>query len=211
MIDPGSGPGLADVSCRPVSRETVEVLERLAALIRDESRRQNLVSASTLDDLWNRHILDCAQLVRFEPAEGSSWLDIGSGAGFPGLVIAALVTGPVVLVEPRRLRAEFLERAVGELGLGSRVSVAASRAEKLTGRFAVITARAVASLDRLLTISTHLSTRKSIWVLPKGQSAQSELVEARRNWHCDATTVPSLTDPASRILLVRNVRPRGGR
>jgi 16S rRNA (guanine527-N7)-methyltransferase len=211
MIDPELGPGLAEVSGRSVSRETVEVLERFVALIRSESQRQNLVSASSLAHLWDRHILDSAQLVRFEPAEGSAWLDIGSGAGFPGLVIAALVTGPVVLVEPRRLRAEFLARAITELCLGSRVSVAASTAEKLTGRFAVITARAVAPLDRLLGISTHLSTRKSIWVLPKGQSAQSELVEARRNWHCEATTVPSLTDPASRILLLRNVRPRGGR
>lgn len=211
MIDPGSGPGLAEVSGRPVSRETIELLERFAALLLEESKRQNLVSASTLDRLWDRHILDSAQLARFEPAEGSSWLDIGSGAGFPGLVIAALVTGPVVLVEPRRLRAEFLERAAGELGLGSRVTVAAAKAEKVTGRFVMITARAVAPLDQLLAISTHLSTRNSIWVLPKGQSAQSELVEAKRNWHCNATTVPSLTDPASRILLLRNVKPRGGR
>lgn len=202
---------LAEVSGRPVSRETFEVLERFAALIRDESQRQNLVSASTLDHLWDRHILDSAQLVRFEPADGSSWLDIGSGAGLPGIVIAALVTGLVVLVEPRRLRAEFLERAAGELGLCSRVSVVAANAEKVTGRFAVITARAVAPLDRLLAISTHLSTRNSIWVLPKGQSAQSELVEAKRNWQCEATTVPSLTDPDSRILLLRNVKPRGGR
>jgi len=211
MIDPESCPGLTEVSGRPVSRETFEVLERFAALVRDESRRQNLVSASTLDQLWDRHVLDSAQLVRFEPAEGCSWLDIGSGAGFPGLVIAALVTGPVVLVEPRRLRAEFLERAIGELGLDGRVSVVAAKAEKVTGRFAVITARAVAPLDRLLRISTHLSTRNSVWVLPKGQSAQSELVEVKRSWHCDAKTVPSLTDPESRILLLRNVKPRGGR
>ena len=211
MIDPDFGPELAEVSGRPVSRETLEVLERFAALIRSESQRQNLVSASTLAHIWDRHILDSAQLVRFEPVEGSSWLDIGSGAGFPGLVIAALVSGPVVLVEPRRLRAEFLERAIAELGLGSRVSVVAAKAEKVEGRFAAITARAVAPLDRLLAISTHLSTRKSVWVLPKGQSAQSELVEAKRSWQCDATTVPSLTDPASRILLLRNVRPRGGR
>jgi len=118
---------------------------------------------------------------------------------------------PVTLIEPRRLRAEFLERAIGELGLDGRVSVVAAKAEKVTGRFAVITARAVAPLDRLLRISTHLSTRNSVWVLPKGQSAQSELVEVKRSWHCDAKTVPSLTDPESRILLLRNVKPRGGR
>lgn len=211
MIDPGLEPALAEISGRPVSRETIEILDRFATLVRTESERQNLISASTSSSLWERHILDSAQLVRFEPRDGASWLDIGSGAGFPGLVIAALVTGPVVLVEPRRLRAEFLERAAADLGLGSRVSVAAARAEKVTGRFDVLTARAVARLDRLLAISTHLSTRNSIWILPKGQRAQSELVEAGRNWHCDATTVPSLTDPESRILLLRNVKARGGR
>jgi 16S rRNA (guanine527-N7)-methyltransferase len=202
---------LAAVSGRDVSRETVDVLERYAALLRGEAQRQNLVSASTLDSLWNRHLLDSAQLVRFEPFHGASWVDIGSGAGLPGLVVAALVTGPILLVEPRRLRAQFLERAVTELGLSSRVAIAAGKAEKVSGHFDVITARAVASLDHLLGISTHLSTRKSLWVLPKGQSAQSELAEARRRWHCDAKSVPSATDPQAEILVLRNVKARGGR
>jgi 16S rRNA (guanine527-N7)-methyltransferase len=115
------------------------------------------------------------------------------------------------LVEPRRLRAEFLERTIADLGLRQRVTVAATKVEKAVGRFDVITARAVADLDKLLRISTHLSTRKSLWVLPKGRSAESELAAARRNWHCDADIVPSRTDPESRILLLRNVRARGGR
>jgi 16S rRNA (guanine527-N7)-methyltransferase len=211
MIDPGSGPGLADVTNRPVPRETFELLERFAELFQEEGGRQSLVSRSTLDDPWERHVLDSAQLVRFEPKPGASWIDIGSGAGLPGIVIALIVEGPVLLVEPRRLRVEFLRRAVAELGLAGRVSVAALKAEKVVGRFDVITARAVASLDRLLQISTHLSTRKSLWVLPKGRSAQSELAAARRNWHCDAESVPSLTDPDSEILLLRNVRAKGGR
>lgn len=202
---------LAEVSGRSVSRETYKRLEVFAELLRNEAQRQNLVSASTIDHLWERHILDSAQLVRFEPAPGVSWVDIGSGAGLPGIVIAALVSGPVLLVEPRRLRAEFLKRAVAELGLVPRVSVAAAKVEKVTGRFEMITARAVAPLDRLLAISTHLSTRKSVWVLPKGRSAQSELAEARRNWHCDADSVPSRTDPESEILVLKNVKARGGR
>lgn len=203
---------LAEVSGRDtVPRETCELIERFAQLVRAEAGRQNLVSSSTLDHLWQRHILDSAQLVRFEPDGGTSWVDIGSGAGLPGIVIAALVTGPVLLVEPRRLRAEFLQRTVAELGLGHRVSVAAAKVEKVTGRFEMITARAVASLDRLLAISTHLSTRKSVWVLPRGRSAQSELAEARRNWHCDAVSVPSRTDPGSEILVLTNVKARGGR
>lgn len=203
---------LAEVSgCDAVPRETYRRLERFAELLRSESERQNLVSASTLGRLWERHILDSAQLVRFEPYPGASWVDIGSGAGLPGIVIALLVKGPVLLVEPRRLRADFLKRVVDELGLAGRVSVAASKAEKASGRFAVITGRAVADLDRLLRISTHLSTGKSLWALPKGRSAQSELAEAGRRWHCDATSVPSLTDPGSEILLLRNVKARGGR
>lgn len=202
---------LAEVTGRPVSRETFERLDRYGELLRDEAQHQNLVSRATLDQLWDRHILDSAQLVRFESSPGSSWVDIGSGAGLPGIVIAALVSGPVVLVEPRRLRVEFLERIVGELGLGGRVSVAASNAQKVGGRFGVITARAVASLDKLLAISTHLSTRNTLWVLPKGRGAQSELAEARRSWHCDATSIPSRTDSESEILLLRNVKARGGR
>jgi 16S rRNA (guanine527-N7)-methyltransferase len=202
---------LAKAAGREVSRETFELLERYAALLREESARQNLVSASTIESLWERHILDSAQLVRFEPFGGASWVDIGSGAGLPGLVVAALAEGPVLLIEPRRLRAEFLERCTAELGLCARVGVAASKVEKANGRFDVVTARAVASVDKLLQLSTHLSTRNSRWVLPKGRSAQSELAEARRHWHCEAETVPSFTDPDSEILVLRNVKPRGGR
>lgn len=194
-----------------VSRETLDRLERYAALLRDEAGRQNLVSTSTVESLWDRHIIDSAQLAGFAPSLDSSWVDVGSGAGLPGIVIAILTTGPVLLVEPRRLRAEFLARAVAELGLEGRVSVAPKMVEKIDGTFDVITARAVADLDRLLRISTHLSTRKSLWVLPKGRSAQSELADAERNWHCDSASVPSVTDPVSRILLLRNVKARGGR
>jgi len=202
---------LAEVSGRPVSRETFGLLQRYCDLLRAEAGRQNLVSRSTLESLWTRHVLDSAQLVRFEPKPGASWADVGSGAGLPGIVIAALVAGPVMLIEPRRLRAQFLERAITELGLAERVSLAAMKAERVAGRFDVITARAVAPLDQLLQLSTHLSTRKSMWVLPKGRTAQSELAEARRNWQCDVRSVPSLTDPESEILLLRDVKRRGGR
>lgn len=202
---------LADVSGRPVSRETFELIQRYEQLVSAEATRQNLVSASTLEYLWERHILDSAQLVRFEPNPGASWIDIGSGAGLPGIVIALLVSGSMLLVEPRRLRADFLDRVVRNLGLENRVSVAQTKVEKVNGRFDVITARAVGSVDKLLRISTHLSTRKAVWALPKGRSAQSELAEARRNWHCEAVSVPSCTDPGSEILVLRDVKARGGR
>ena len=202
---------LAGVLGRDVPRGTTDLLEHYMALLRYETGKQNLISSSTLDSLWERHILDGAQLVKFAPAADLSWVDIGSGAGLPGIVIAILVGGPVTLIEPRRLRAAFLTTTVAELGLDSRVTVAAKKVERVAGAFDVITARAVAELDKLLRISTHLSTRKSLWVLPKGRSAESELAAARRNWHCDAEIVPSRTDPDSRILVLRNVRARGGR
>ena len=199
---------LAEVLGRDVSRETHEALDRYCALLREENSRQNLISASTIQRLWDRHILDSAQLVRFETRPGASWLDIGSGAGLPGIVIAALISGPVTLVEPRRLRANFLDRVVQTLGLEN-ATVRCAKAEKVAGRFEMITARAVAPLGKLLEMSTHLSTRNTCWVLPKGRNAQSELAEARRNWHCDAEIVPSRTDPDSGILVLRDVRRRG--
>jgi 16S rRNA (guanine527-N7)-methyltransferase len=202
---------LAEAAGRDVSRETYQQLQLYSDILGVEARRHNLIAQSTLDSLWDRHILDSAQLVRFEPRAGASWVDIGSGAGLPGIVIATLVTGSMVLVEPRRLRADFLERTIEELGLGQRVSVAASNVQKVSGKFDVITARAVAALDRLLAISTHLSTGKTLWVLPKGRGAKSELAEARRSWQCEAETVPSCTDPKSEILLLRNIKARGGR
>jgi len=194
---------------RDVPRETIEKLERYAALIAEENQHQNLVSRSTLDQLWERHILDSVQLVRFEPHPGASWLDIGSGAGLPGIVIAALVSGPVTLVEPRRLRADFLRRVAEELDLS--VTVHLAKAEALHGRFDSITARAVASADRLLALSAHLAHSDTTWVLPKGKSAKSELVEAQRNWHCEAKVELSVTDPESAILLLSKVRAKGKR
>jgi 16S rRNA (guanine527-N7)-methyltransferase len=197
---------LERVAARPVSRETFEKLEAFAALLREESGRHNLVSASTLVNLWDRHILDSAQLVRFEPHPGASWIDIGSGAGLPGIVIACLVEGPVTLVEPRRLRADFLHRAADSLRL--RVDVRAAKAERVEGRFDVITARAVAKLGQLLELSHHLSTTKTVWALPKGRSAQQELAEARRSWQGDLRVERSVIDADSWIVVGTGIRAR---
>jgi 16S rRNA (guanine527-N7)-methyltransferase len=197
---------LEQVAGRPVSRETVERLERYAGLLREESAQQNLISASTIGQLWERHILDSAQLVRFEPRVGSSWVDVGSGAGLPGIVISCLVAGPVKLVEPRRLRADFLARVVDELGLNARVEQA--KIERMEGVFDVITGRAVAPLPRFLELCDHLSTRKTLWVLPKGRSAQSELAQAQRSWQGVFHVKPSVTDAVSRIIVGTEVGAR---
>jgi 16S rRNA (guanine527-N7)-methyltransferase len=195
---------LEQAAKRPVSRETLEKLEAYVALLREENARQNLVSASTVEHLWDRHILDSAQLVRYEPRPGASWIDIGSGAGLPGIVIACLVEGPVTLVEPRRLRAEFLHNAVESLDLNA--TVLCAKAERVEGTFDVITARAVAPLAKLLKISAHLSTRKTVWALPKGRSAQAELAEARGAWQGSFHLEPSVTDPESFIVVATGVR-----
>ena len=194
---------LAAVSGRGVSRETVEKLERYEQMVRAETAHHNLVANSTLEDFWSRHVLDSAQLLRFA-APGSSWADIGSGAGLPGIVIACVSGDPVKLIEPRRLRADFLQRVVDDLKLNA--TVHRGKAETARGTFDVITARAVASLTRLLDISHHLSTGKTLLLFPKGKSAESELAAARQTWQALFHVERSVVDADSDIILARNVR-----
>lgn len=197
---------LEQVAARPVSRETFHKLEAYVALLKEASAGQNLVSASTLEHVWDRHILDSAQLSRFEPGPSASWVDVGSGAGLPGIVIACLVEGRVTLVEPRRLRAEFLHKVVESLQLNA--SVVDSKVERLEGRFDVITGRAVAPLGIFVEISAHLSTRNTVWALPKGRNAQQELAEARRSWQGDFRLERSVTGEDSWIVVGTGVRAK---
>ena len=197
---------LEQVARRPVSRETFEKLEAYIALLREESARQNLVSAATFEDVWDRHILDSAQLVRFEPRDGASWVDIGSGAGLPGIVIACLVRGAMTLVEPRRLRAEFLHKACESLDLNA--TVLCAKAERVEGKFDAITGRAVAPLAHFLKISAHLSTGNTVWALPKGRRAERELAEARQSWQGEFRCVGSVSEGESFIVVVTGVRAK---
>jgi len=197
---------LTEVSGRAVSRETFERLERFVGLLRDEAEQQNLVSASTLDSLWDRHILDSAQLLRFAPETDASWVDIGSGAGLPGIVLACMHQGPVTLIEPRRLRADFLGRVVEQLSLNA--IVVPTKAERATGGFDILTGRAVARLTKFIDLSAHLSTKNSRWVLPRGRNAQSELAEAKAGWQGVFHVEQSVTDADSWIVIATNVRAR---
>lgn len=199
---------ISEVVGRPVSRETYSKLEQYVALLLNESDRQNLISPTTRDDVWERHIVDGAQLVGL--AGPGSWCDVGSGAGLPGIVVAILVDSPVTLIEPRRLRADFLQRVAFELDL-AHVSVVCAKAERVSGRFDFITARAVASLDKLLGITRHLAHNETNWLLPKGQKAQSELEEARQNWQGKFVLVESVTNPDASIIVASELRPRGKR
>ena len=187
-----------------VPRETSVMLRRFATLLVDENQRQNLVAKSTLEDLWRRHIDDAAQLVAHD-ARSATWLDIGSGAGLPGIVIAILTGNPMVLVEPRRLRADFLQRVVDDLKLDA--TVIQSKVETIRRPSVdIITARAVASVERLFEMALHLSHNGTRWVLPKGKSAHLELEEAKKTWQGDFRLEPSRTDPDAQILIASRVR-----
>jgi 16S rRNA (guanine527-N7)-methyltransferase len=200
---------LAIAAGRDVSRDTFERLTAFTELLIAENARQNLLSPASVPELWNRHILDGAQLLGLAEGRGS-WCDIGSGPGLPGMVIAILGGRPMTLVEPRRLRAEFLEKAIGALGL-AQVEVRQCKAEQIEGKFDFITARAVARLDKLLTITAHLARDGTKWILPKGETVKSELDDARRTWQGSFRLVPSQTHELAAIVVADHVRRRGKR
>jgi len=190
-----------------VPRETLLLLDAFATMLCEENERQNLVSRASLEHLWVRHIADSAQLLSHAPSPTASWLDLGSGAGFPGLILALLHQGPVTLVEERRLRVEFLQRAADLLGVRPRIIHA--RIERVPPEpFDAITARAFAPTERLLALSHPFSTEKTRWVLPKGRSAATELEAARAAWQGEFRLAPSLTDPDASIIIAEGVRPR---
>ncbi len=187
-----------------VSRETLERLDRFVQLLAEENKRQNLVAEASLDSVWTRHIVDSAQLFRLGIGT-DRWLDLGSGAGFPGLVIAVLGAS-VTLVEERRLRGAFLVRAADVLEVSDRVAIVRGRAETYQAPpFATISARAFAPLDRLFGVSVHLAAPQTRWVLPKGRNAKSELEAAQASWQGEFRLEPSVTDPDAMIVVAERV------
>jgi 16S rRNA (guanine527-N7)-methyltransferase len=191
-----------------VSRETQERLETFVAFLKAEAQLQNLISAATLDHIWSRHIVDSAQLLRFAPGEGD-WLDLGSGAGFPGMIVPLLSQYRVVLVESRAKRIDFLKRAIDMLDMADVAVVAGMPLERLeTAPYSVISARAFAPLPRLLELSYRFSTDKTMWLLPKGRNAARELDEARGQWDLDFTVEQSITDDEAGVLIGRALAPR---
>ncbi|MDP5280503.1 16S rRNA (guanine(527)-N(7))-methyltransferase RsmG [Sphingomonas sp. DG1-23] len=192
-----------------VSRETL--LGRYAELLRAEAAHQNLIAASTLDTLWSRHFVDSAQLIPLAAdAPRGAWIDVGSGAGLPGVVAAILLDRRVVLVEPRARRVAFLQAVAAELNLTSRLTVQPSKIESYrpTNRAAVISARAVAQLTQLLESTIHCTDSSTVWVLPKGMNAQLEVEAAQHAWQGMFHVEPSITQPESGIVVARGVRPR---
>ncbi len=194
-----------------VSRETIEQLDAFRQMVIEENSRQNLISAGTIPSFWLRHIVDSAQLLdRLPPQTGDGeWLDLGSGAGFPGMVIALMRASPITFVESRRKRADFLAESVMQFGL-SHVKIVQQRIEVMPTRpFAVITARAFAPLPRLFETASRFSTKKTVWILPKGQSAREELESIRETWHGSFHVKQSVSDPAASIIVASHVQRLG--
>lgn len=200
------------LSLTPVSRETAEKLDCLVAELARWQAAKNLVSGSTLEQVWTRHIADSLQI--FELAsERKRWLDLGSGGGFPGLVLGIRLAdtgGTIDLVESNARKCAFL-RHVARM-TGAPVRVHAARIEDVIGRFTgevdVVTARALAPLPQLLGWCKDLLRTGTLGVFPKGQSLDAELTDSSRYWRIEASTVPSLTEASARILLVRSAEQR---
>lgn len=183
-------------------------LNDFAHMVEMESVRQNLVSASTLPMIWSRHIVDSAQLVPLAAKGGGPWVDVGTGAGFPGIIAGILSGLPTFLVEPRRRRVEFLEDAVDRLGLTATISVIGSKIETAKLKAGIISARAVAPVSVLLGSAVHAARKDTLWLLPKGRSAREEVAQAKLSWHGTFHVEQSITDPTSLIVIASGIARR---
>jgi 16S rRNA (guanine527-N7)-methyltransferase len=191
-----------------VSRETQIALDCYVALLRAANEHQNLIAASTVGDaIWTRHIADSAQLLLHATNDDGPWIDLGSGPGLPGLVVALCdAERHVTLVESRRLRCDFLRQCTQALRLDDRVTIVEADVAKVpTRQFAIISARAFAPLPRLLAQAARFATRDTLWLLPKGRSAQNDLSSAPSAWQRLFHVEPSLTDAHAAILIGRGV------
>ena len=203
----------AALSLTPVSRETLRRLDRFVETLLTWQQRINLISPATVPQLWTRHVADSLQLIPLAP-DARIWVDMGSGGGFPGLVIGcALADTPgamVHLIESNGKKVAFL-RAAARLA-GAAAIVHAGRITQvignIDGRIGVVTARAVAPLADLLALSEPLLKRGAKALFPKGQDVGAELTQSSRYWNIEAMLVPSLTDPRARIVAIERAGRR---
>ena len=182
-----------------VSRETLERFDLYLDLLKRWQKAINLVGPKTLADPWRRHILDCAQLKTHLPAHDSTLVDLGSGAGLPGLVLAILGQSNVHLVESDQRKAQFLREAVRTLALDATVHMKRIEAmEPISAH--VLTARALAPLPALLTLAQPLLRPDTICLFLKGRHGKDELTEAKKSWMMASQIFPSLSDPSASVL-----------
>lgn len=200
-----------------VSRETCGRLVTYVAMLKEWQKTINLVAPGTLGDIWYRHVADSAQLLALAPPEARHWIDLGSGAGFPGIVLAILLRdrsgARMTLVESDTRKAAFLRAA--SRAAAAPVDILCMRIEKVAtqsslGIVDVVTARALAPLPRLLSLCRPLMSEGTVALLPKGREAEAELVEARERWSFEARLEPSRTDPEGRVVVVRHLQELAG-
>lgn len=194
-----------------VSRETTERLQQFVALLREWSVRHNLVSRASLEDVWKRHVWDSAQLAGYVPASARSLADLGSGAGFPGLVLALLLRNRgafrTVLFEATRKKADFL--AAGAETLGVTVEIRNQRIEGSAPEpFDVVTARACAPLARLLEYALPFQSPRTVNIFSKGRNVAGELTDARKIWNMAVQQKPSRSDASGVVLLLKKLQPK---
>ena len=201
-----------------VSRETIGRLVIYADLLKTWQKTINLVAPSTLPEIWPRHMADSAQLLPMAPKGALKWLDLGSGAGFPGLVLALLLaeTGQarVTLVESDNRKAAFLREVARKCGVA--VDILCGRIESPSthakvGKVDVVTARALAPLSHLLGLAHPFFTKNTNGLFLKGQDVEGEIKSARANWSFSAELVPSCTNPLGRIAVITDLecKPEG--
>src|SRR5262245_28656983 len=197
----------------PVSRETSDRLDRFVDFLLSWQKTTNLISPSTIPRLWTRHVADSLQLLDLAP-DARVWIDLGSGGGFPGLVIACALAdqsgAAVHLVESNSRKAAFLREAARVIGVPARIH--AVRIENFVdsydGAADVVTARALAPVKVLLDQGFPLLARGALGLFPKGQDVVAELTEASKYWKINHTLVPSRTDSKGRIVIVRALERR---
>ncbi len=198
------------------SDAAIQRLTAYAGLIEKWQKAINLVAPRTLPDLWSRHFLDSAQLLEHAPANTQRWLDLGSGGGFPGLVVAALSDAHVHLVESDQRKSAFLREAARGMNVAATVHVKRIEAvdpaalhAAMGGTPQVISARALAPLTELIGLAQPLAGPDTVYLFPKGRTAEDELTEARRYWTIPAADkLPSRTDPEASILRLQGLGPK---
>lgn len=200
-----------------VSRETFQRLDSYVHLLEKWQRRINLISRLTVEEIWQRHVLDCAQVAQLF-TERQFWVDFGSGAGLPGLIVAILreelnPTYSMFLIESNAKKCAFLREA--SRGIGGRVTVVNRRIEAAVPDLttfcpAVVTARALAPLVDLIGYAEPLFRSQAKAVFMKGANAQLELTEARKDWNIEAELIPSVTDTSGRLVVIHSASRRSG-
>jgi 16S rRNA (guanine527-N7)-methyltransferase len=196
-------------ACASVSRETLKLLTLYAAMLEDWNARQNLVSEASLQSMWRRHFWDSAQLVKFIPKQAKSLVDLGTGAGFPGLVLAALKRDDpefkIVLYEATAKKCRFLEAVAERLALV--VDIRQGRIEDSPRQiFDVITARACAPLSKLLAYAQRFWGKDTVAVFLKGQNVEPELTQSHKSWRMRVERHPSQSDASGVILEIHELR-----